>query len=1191
MAEVKYTDEQKAVIESRRENLLVSAAAGSGKTAVLTARILSLMTDKEHPVDIDRMLIVTYTRAAAAEMRERIGKAIADHSAAHPEDERMERQSALLHNAQITTIDSFCLFVVRNNFADIALDPGFRILDEGEKKLMLADALDDVIREAYESGDGDFLHLAESYADGVWDNSLQELVLKLYDFVCSHPQPEQWLREAWRDAAPESIEAMEATDWYRYGRKRYDELLERMKSLSDRAVELCRMDAGPSAYLPAASELAGLAELLLQQESYARRQQIFAAADLPKLSSGKKKTEDPELRAKAKALIDKARDIFAEAGEGYTATEESLKECAPHIRRDLEGLCKLCLSLMERFSELKRERGVVDFTDMEHFALQILLRENEKGELAPTAAAEEYREHFEQIFVDEYQDSNYVQEYILRSIAREDDYFCVGDVKQSIYRFRMARPEIFLEKYERYGETGPDQRIDLNRNFRSREEVLSFVNRIFRVIMNKAVAGLDYDEKAELVRGEDYYPEAVGREYESEIDVLYTKEAEELLEEDEPAPGKLVLECRMVAERIRELMHSGFVVWDKEEKVQRPLRYGDIVLLSRSTADYEQPLREVFAEYDIPVYCAGRSGYFKAPEVRCLLSALRVIDNPRQDMPLHATLVHFLELFSEEEAAVIRGAGGKGELYDALRAYPGTEGARPELVKKLEGFFELLGRFREYARYMKVRELIERLIRETDYLIRVAAQPAGAQRAANIRLLLERATAYEQSSYKGLFHFIRYLGQLKEQEVDFGEALAASENADVVRTMTIHKSKGLEFPVVFCLGFYRRFNRRDASEALLLDPGLGIAANAVDPVRRLRFKGAKRSILAGKLKEDMLAEDMRVLYVALTRAKEKLILTDIKKERTEEEEAAADNYAIRHASSPMKLIRLALGADGGSARFERAFSFPEAGERAAEEVQRAFGEKSRLLDDSTAVDEERLAALRAYDERRYAHPELKGLYIKTSVSELKRAAYEDEEAAPVFETELKEAYVPSFAGAEEGSHGVSRGSAYHRFLELLDFAACPAEGREAFLASQLAAQRKSARLSEEYASLVRLPAMERFLAQDTVRRMEEAARQGKLYREQPFFMGVSAAELKETFPADETVLIQGVIDVYWEEEDCLVLLDYKTDRVTEAEELLRRYRRQLQLYARALGQLRELPVKESLIYSFALDRFISVSDC
>ena len=1203
MAKVNFTDAQKSVIDARNANLLVSAAAGSGKTAVLTARILSLMTDPEHPIDIDRMLIVTFTKAAAAEMRERIGKVIAEYVAEHPEDLRMDRQAALLHNAQITTIDSFCLYVVRNNFADIDLDPGFRILDTGERTLMMQDVMEEMLEDEYAAAKEDFIHLMESYAPGGRENDVISMIQRLFDFAMSLPQPEEWIRKAMKDASVTDLAEAEDEPWFKRLTDSADEMIAQMRKTAEETLAMVQAPDGPEAYLEAVSDYRLFTERLSEQKEYERRREILSAFEIPKLSSKKSKTEDPAIRELARQRIDQIKEMIGKLREQYSLDAGQYAAAQREIALNTTALCRLVLSFAERFAEVKREKNALDFTDMEHFALQILLEERD-GKQIPSRAAEEFRDYFEYIFVDEYQDSNYVQESVLTSIVREDNYFMVGDVKQSIYRFRLARPEIFLEKYDRFGEDGIHRRIDLNQNFRSRTEVLDFVNAIFRQIMHKETAEMDYDERAALHPGATYPQDDTGR-YRAELLILDPREEpadpeteeeeEDIAEDPERKLTKREQECRLAADRIHRLVREGFPVWDGEQKALRPIRYSDIVILVRSTKDYEKAMRQVCEEYDIPLHCGTQAGYFETLEVRMTLSALQVIDNPQQDQPLYACLTSFLKLFTEEEIAAFRAAGKQASLYQLLRLYPESGEADPEICAKLQYFFDWLERYRALAKYRRVRELLEMLLSESGYLDYVSALPGGAQRRANLELLLERASEYENGSYHGLFHFVRYVSQLRSREVDFGEAGMMDESADVVRMMTIHKSKGLEFPVCICMGLYKKFNFRDASAAMLLDSDLGIGLDAVDPVRRCRIRGIKRSVLAQKYREDALAEEMRILYVALTRAKEKLILTDVRETQEGEEEDAADSFTIKKATNAMQLIRMALAAEGQLIRCVSILHPEDLKQQIVKEAAEASVDEQLLRSGRYALDKDLRERLRQEAERVYSHPELKGLYTKTSVSELKHAAFDEEEARRVFETERREAYIPRFARTEDGeeSSGTGRGSAYHRFLELLPYermperTAAPAD-IQGWLERNLQQMRESGRLSQEYTGLIRLPAMEKFLRQEIAGRMAKAAGEGKLFREQPFFMGVQANELEASYPEDEQIIIQGVIDVYLEEEDGLVLLDYKTDRVSSGDELVARYQKQLELYARALTQIRGIPVKERLIYSFALDRTITV---
>ena len=1185
-----YTDEQKEVIETRGENLLVSAAAGSGKTAVLSARILSLLTDEKDPVDIDRMLIVTFTRAAAAEMRERIGKAISAYCAEHPGNRHMERQSTLLNNAQITTIDSFCLFVVKNNFADIELDPGFRILDEGEKQLMLADCLAEMMEEKYSGEDEDFLSFMDSYCSGVKDDLTQKMILELLQNALSDPDPESWLEKAAADIAPVDFSQISASEWYKWGQDKADGMIAELQSVAQEAIDICRQGGElPASYMACSSCIKNIADTLSGHSDYEGRHHIISAASIPALR-GKKDKADPLILAAADAKIDEAKTLYKAIAELYSIGAQQLADTAAALGRNAKILCDLCRELKERFDAVKREKGLVDFNDMEHFALKILLDKDMK----PTRAAEDYRAHFEHVFVDEYQDSNYVQEYILKSVAREDNYFCVGDVKQSIYSFRQARPELFMEKYREYGAHRGGKRIDLNKNFRSRSQVIDFVNLIFEVIMREDTAGMDYDADARLYVGADY-KQADPDAYKTEIDVLLTDEEapelnaeeEDTEEEDEDdedeGDSREEMECRMVAGRIKQLMSEGFKVWDKDLETSRPVRYSDIVLLVSSPKPYEKALRNVFGQADIPLYLNASTGYFNAIEVKGLVAALRVIDNPRQDKPLHFVLTAFLEIFDEDEMVSIKTSAQTPSLYDALKL---CAAGSSELKEKAETFFAWLKRYREYARFMKVRELIELLLSESGYLDRMSAMPSGAGRRANLKLLIERAADYEQTGYRGLFHFVRYISLLKKQEVDSGEATVLDGVSDMVQCMTIHKSKGLEFPVVICMGFYRHFNKRGRNAAVMTDAGLGIGLEAIDPVARTKIAGIKRRYLAEKKKSDELAEQMRKLYVALTRAREKLIITDVRGKRRDCELKEARGHIIRKADSFNGLIYAALDNSGIAGGYIRYINDGGSSAAAEKELKRAFGDRDLLISDALPVDERLKAGILKGLQRSYSHPDLKGLFTKTSVSELKRAAYEDEEAHAVFESDIREAYVPSFASAEEKRGGAARGSAYHRMLELLDLACFNEKDIPGWIKSCIEKEKASGRLTEEYAQMIDPALIERFLAHDEGRRMIAAAADSRLWREQPFFMSVPAARINPAFPDGENVLIQGVIDAFWQEGDELILLDYKTDRVDGEDELKKRYKIQLELYAEALSRIRGKKVGSKLIYSFCIDRFI-----
>lgn len=1212
MGKVSFTKEQQQVIDARNGNLLVSAAAGSGKTAVLTERILSLITDQERPVDIDRLLVVTFTKAAAAEMRERIGKAIDERLTQDPTDRHLLRQMALLHNAQITTIDSFCLFLIRNNFGDIGLDPGFRIMEEGERKLLMKDTMDELLEAYYQKKDEDFFFLAECYGENGQDLILEEMILSLYHYALSHPDPKEWLRKAAEGYLAEDFKTLEESVWWKAKAAENDQLIERLLLLAEEAVCLCGETDGPAAYFGTVEAQRNLLTALAENKGYQIRYELLQAAEIPKLGRTKK-TDDKELCSRVKMLRDRIKEGLDQLSECYYDAPEHILQAVQETKATAQILLKLTGDFMERFAMAKRERNVLDFSDMEHFALDILLEKNETGEMLPTRAAKEYQDYFAYVMVDEYQDSNYVQEFILKSIARDDNYFMVGDVKQSIYRFRLARPEIFMEKYATYHEDGPaaekNRRIDLNRNFRSRKEVLDSVNDVFSVIMTEAGAGIAYDEKAKLYPGAVYpeNPEAV-----TEL-ILVEKPVDE--EEKKQIDQPKELEALYVAGRIKELLRQGFLVADKNCGGERPVSYGDIVILLRSMDGYGEVFRNVLETQGIPVYSNTKTGYFSTLEVRTVMNVLQVLDNPRQDIPLYGMMASFVGGFTEEELAKIKARGNvsvpagrkynKKCFYDVVQEYHMADRSgdcsRGEDVirEKLDHLLSFIEKYRKKAKYTGIRELLEEILDRTGYLDYVTALPGGKQRRANLMMLLERASDFEQTSYSGLFHFVRYINQLKEQEVDYGEAGMLDEHADVVRIMTIHKSKGLEFPVCFLCGLGKRINKRDVTKPVLLDSEYGIGLDNINPGLRIRRPCLQKKVIAEKILADSIAEEMRILYVAMTRAKDKLIMTGTvnQLEKTIEKWQQLGAFASENVKQYTSYLDFLLAAYGSSGKIDQYVTG-----KTAEEIL----EQLKITELETWMDRESLESLEqlpegtweaALEERfaeQYPYPELEGLYTKTTVSELKKAAYEDTEAYQMFDTEKKEAYLPKFMQKEESSSlGTQRGTAVHRILELLDYKnvlgvisgkndSADHTALEQFVRKTLEETVSCGKISAEEAGLINISKCAHFLESDLARRMMEADQSGKLYKEKAFFIGVPASWLKKEFPAEETILVQGVIDVYFEEEDGLVLADYKTDRVAQARELRDRYHIQLEIYADALEQITGKHVKQKLIYSFAL---------
>ena len=1220
---VKFTPQQQRVIDLRGCNILVSAAAGSGKTAVLVERIVNKVCDETHPVDIDRLLIVTFTNAAAAEMRERIAAGISARLEKEPDSEHIQRQAALLHNAQITTIDSFCLFLLRNHFNEIGLDPAFRIADEGEIKLMQQEVLAELLEDAYASGEEAFRYCVEYFCPGGRESALQQHILNLSRYAASFPWPEEWLEERRTDYDAAGVEELCNSSYGKYLARHLAAMAEGWKGKLEQVQRLCQEPDGPYMYGELVDGEIGQLERLCSCQTLEKFAQWLPAVNFGRLSSKKDESVSPAKRELASSLRAEVKKSVKAIADRFFATPlELAAEQALVCREPLNTLIDLVLDFQKRMAAKKRDRKVIDFTDMEHFALDILLKKDGDA-VRPSRVAEEYRQHFEEILIDEYQDSNLVQEFLLEAVSGEAEgrfnRFMVGDVKQSIYKFRLARPELFMEKYHSYtADAGERQRIDLAKNFRSRREVVDAVNDVFSRLMSEQVGGLAYDERAALYPGA-VYPDNAGNE--SELLLVEKPSAESGLNERQ-------MEAKAVAAKIKQL-RAEFQVTDKASGELRPVRYADMVILLRTNSGWDEVFKSALEEEGIPVYITSKTGYFGATEVQELLQLLRVLDNPRQDIPLFGTMKSLFGGFSEDEIALLRSRYRRVSLYEAAESFAAGEAEEePEspvaeetagrsaaeqeaaLREKTAQFLEKIRRYRHLTVYMPVRELLTRLITDFDYLNYVTALPAGSKRRANVEMLLTRASDFEKTSYFGLFHFIRYMEQLEKYDVDYGEAGLLDENADVVRIISIHKSKGLEFPVTFVSGLSKRFNMQDVNQSLILDMDLGLGMDYVDPVKRIRNKTLRRCTLARKLREESLSEELRVFYVAMTRAREKLILTATL-ENAGEKWAAAEESAGGHllysdfieSSSYLDFLMPVLGKTGIRVSVWNETDLAMGDLR--EQIE--LGGRERLLEHAGEYgDAEALAKLRSRLREKYAFEKLAGLYTKTTVSELKIAAMadKDEAAYHTFEEKEVQPYIPTFRREEEAVSGTVRGNAYHRVMELMDFeqliselGGAPGEDYETYrghwrqdktavvLRAFLEAEVASRRLKREYADAVNVRKLLHFLESELAYRMLAAQREGKLYREQPFVMGVSAAKLGGDFPDTESVLIQGIIDVFFEEGDGIVLLDYKTDAVSTMEELRNRYETQLDYYSEALTKLRQRPVTEKLLYSFHLERY------
>lgn len=1258
---MKFTPEQQRVIELHNSNILVSAAAGSGKTAVLVERIIRMICDGEHPADIDRLLIVTFTNAAAAEMRERIAAGITARLEADPGNEHIQQQSALLHNAQITTIDSFSLFLIRNHFNEIGLDPDFRVADEGEIKLLQQEVLAQLLEDAYAGqfvpeAPEQFHACVEYFCPGGRESVLEQHILNLSRYAGSFPWPAEWLEERKNDYAAGDLDALVRSDYGQYLTERVNRTVEGCLEKLQEVKRLCELPDGPYMYGELTDAEIEQLERLTDCKNLEEQAAKIPAVTFARLPSKKDDSVDPAKRELAKAIRNSVKDTLSDLSESYFKTPLELAvEQGKACREPLRMLLDLVLEFDRRLLAAKQERHLIDFSDMEHYALQILLKREKveesggtgtdrtetKYRIVPSDVAMEYRQYFQEILIDEYQDSNLVQEYLLSAISGEAEghynRFMVGDVKQSIYKFRLARPELFLEKYDTYQETGDLCRIDLAKNFRSRIQVVDAVNDVFSRIMSREIGGIAYDDKAALYPGA-VYPAQEDPAYGSELLLIRKPEKGEreesgIGEQHAEGAGVLVdydnvrqLEALAIAARIKQLKGS-MQVMEKSTGELRPVRYSDMVILLRTTSGWDEEFKKILEQQGIPVYITSKTGYFGALEVQELLQFLRVLDNPRQDIPLFGVMQSVFGGFTQEEIAQIR-SGGEGHsrkrmtLYEALKevAQSGrTEDT--ELSIKANDFLQRIDHYRNLTPYTSIRDLLQRILDDYDYLNYVTALPTGSKRRANVEMLLTKASAFEKTSYFGLFHFIRYMEQLEKYDVDYGEADTLDENADVVRIMSIHKSKGLEFPVVFVSGLSKRFNMQDANQSLIVDMDLGVAVDYVDSVRRIKNKTLRRAVLSAKMKEDNLAEELRVLYVALTRAREKLILTAVL-------DKADEKWELSQMTGQEKLTYLDFCEAGSYMDFLLPI-LPKTGiavktlrteDLAAEELgeQLRMGdrrEQLRLiacgetpLTGDPEENERKLMHLRERFAYQYPHPGLQKLYTKTTVSELKIAAMaeKDEAAFHTFEEKEVVPYIPGFRREQEKVSGAVRGNAFHRTMELLDFTylftesglftGCPnyyEEYRRGLdknrlqnrLEEFLQRETVSLRLTEEYAKAVSLPKILNFLEQELAYRMWRAQEQGLLYREQPFVLGIDAKRLDPDLPEGEKVLIQGIIDVFFIEDGEIVLLDYKTDVIDSLEALWNRYNVQIQYYEEALTKLMQMPVKERILYSFYLEKY------
>lgn len=1280
-----WTKEQQSVIDLRNRNLLISAAAGSGKTAVLVERIIKMVTDTKNPVDIDKLCVVTFTNAAAAEMKERILLALNNALDEDSDNEHLKKQISLVHTAKITTIDSFCLDIVRNNFNSIDIDPSFRIADPDEAGLVKADVMENMLEDYYEEGKPEFIDFVETYSSGNKVSGLEDIIDNLYTFSTSHPWPKIWLNKCRELYEIKNDEEFENTAFANDIKTSVKSILKDARRMLNTALRISKEAMGPLPYEETLLSDIDNIDILEKAKTVAELSDIFSQLSFGKLKRVVTKNSnvyDEYLKDRAKTLRDSAKALVESIRSDYFAQPlstsiEDIKNSASAVNM----LIDLVLDFTDRFEKKKKEKNIADFADIEHMALNVLIQHKNDNnnidtvernnnakksdvteninnieetdskqqagdeEFTYTAVADEMSKNFSEILIDEYQDSNLVQDYIMKSISRErfdmpNNIFMVGDVKQSIYKFRLARPELFMEKYDTYTDTESDnQKIELRKNFRSRSNVLSSINYIFYKIMKNEVGSVDYTESVALYTGASY-PEFEDKEW-AKTKILLLDTDEEILNNDDNSEIKVKLnkkedaditesgrdnedeeltkaekEARLVANEIIAMM-SGKIkaqVTDKVTGELRDVRYSDIVILLRSQRGYAETFVKVLTDAGIPAFSEQKSGYFDAIEVATILNFIRIIDNPVQDIPLTAVMKSQIIGITVNELAIMRTECKDGNMYNCMMWYK-DNGKNKDIKRKLNKLANYINEYSKRAIYTDIHILIKEIMVETGYYNYVTAMPSGIKRKGNLDMLVEKAKAYESTSFRGLFNFVRYIEQLKKYNVDYGEASESGESDNIVRLMTIHKSKGLEFPVVFLSGCGKQFNSSDTRGSLVIHPDLGIGTDYIDYEERVKTATLYKKAIASRLKEEVLGEELRVLYVALTRAREKLYITGCVKgmaktlkgwcESAQENPDRLSYTTLIKAKNYLDFIMPAVLTDKNIKPTVRAFGIEE-------ELEVRYGDEEANSDAEFAIEYYTIQDLikntvdkevsdmairdvieeydndksmlydKINDRLNYVYHDIIAtkIHSKMSVSEIKKIGQNvDEEESEFMFLGEEELMMPEFLAPKEEIKATTRGTAYHKFLELLDYERCKNTDMIKEMAIEFAT---SGKMPQEYVEMINPFDILYFVKSDIGQRMKVAYERGTLVREQQFVMSVPYSEIEKEYNGDEEILVQGIIDAYFVEDGRIVIVDYKTDRAKDAKELIDRYQVQLDFYEKAVNKTNENKVKEKVIYAFAL---------
>lgn len=1238
---VTWTEEQQEAIDTSGSNVLVAAAAGSGKTAVLVERIIQKLLNKTNPIDIDEMLVATFTNAAAEEMRNRIGLALENAIDNDPTSYHLKKQLSLLQRASISTLHAFCTNVVRQYAYLIDVDPAFRIADEMEMELMKQDILDELLESYYseEEALSEFFTVVDMFSSDRNDDAVGGLILKIFTFSMQNPWPENWLHEVASTYDVDENVKEESIDWLAYLKEEVHEQLQTFSEQIKRAIDIAGESDGPYHYIDALeNDLDLIYQALEKSYSWDALQQFMTETTIKNLS--RKRVECNEDK---KENVQAIRKLFRDQwnkwkkswfSRSFQAHMKDMKDLYPAIQK----VTQLVLAFKQRFEMKKREQAIVDFSDLEHFCLQILVdKASTENNIIPSQVAQQYKNQFKEILVDEYQDINIVQETILSVISDEEgdgNMFMVGDVKQSVYRFRHAEPTLFINKYQQFAvDPNAGYRIDLAKNFRSRKEVLSGANFLFRQVFDEGLGEIEYDEKAELVYGNKGYDDQALENPEIELSIIDREKPEERNDEAENVEDveKQQLEARLYAEKINLWIgnkdESPMQVVDKATNTKRDIQYRDIVILQRSLTGAPVIVDEL-KKQGIPVHAELRTGYFVAIEIQVMINMLKIIDNPHQDIPVASVLRSPIVGLDEEQLAQIRLSKDRVTYYEAVKSY--VENNQDETSEELERFLTQLNYFRTLAKEGALSALIWEIYQETGYFDFVGGIPGGKQRQANLRALYDRARGYESTSFRGLFRFLRFIENMQEQEKDLGEARALSEQEDVVRIMTIHKSKGLEFPVVIVGGMNKEFNFRDLRSTYMLDKDLGFATKFIDPVKRITYPTLYYIALQQHALRKLLAEEMRVLYVAMTRAKEKLVMIgnvpSYEKELDkwlpvlEHDSWVLPSGIRKSAKSYLDWVGPAVMRHNQAAHIYEEVtsgsSIPKSifADKSKWKVEYVPGTSLLNLDEQTIQSSTELKniinAWKPADDSNtenanivaarlnftYKFDEAKRTRAKQSVTEIKRRqetvdAFSDNEIVKPFRAPLVKE--PKFLQTTTTLSAAEIGTAMHAVMQFLPLTK---QWEKDEIANKVEQYVHEEKLTAEEAEAIQFDAIEQFFQTDIAKKMIEAER---VEREVPFTYALDAKAVYPDWKSDtkEQVLIQGVIDCIIYTEEGAILVDYKTDNIDDTEvsdalikKLKARYETQITLYEQALSDILKTNIHTAYLYFFSQDLLINMKE-